>query len=143
MGTTNFQLDDLALQIKLKNYKPCRMKDELIGLKARNNECGIVNLNDSTISEKDNKKYGHWVSYCKRDGKSYFFCSYGSPPPVEIIDYLGKPILTHNFQIQPFGSTICGELSIQFLHFIMNNGLNYTDIILDMFEMYSSSSSDS
>lgn len=136
--TTNIELDNLANKIGLNHYIPCRMKNELIGHKAKDNECGIVNLNDSTVSEKKNQDTGHWTAYFKKNGKSYYFCSYGSPPPIEVVNYLGKPILIHNFIIQQFGSSICGEICLLFLK-LMSEGMKYTDAVLFLLDLRNNS----
>jgi hypothetical protein len=62
---------------------------------------------------------------------NYYFCSYGSPPPEALKNYLKSPILGHTFQIQEFGSNICGELACLWLR-LMDRGIHYFDVILSL-----------
>lgn len=120
--TTNLELDNFARILKIENYVPTKMREELSG-KSKEKECGIVN-----IDTLDNKR-GHWTAYFNSDKNSYYFDSYGTPPFLEIINYLRpNKILTHNFRLQYEGE-ICGELCIIFLY-LMNKGFVYEDIIL-------------
>ena len=129
--TTVSELELLVKKLNLKtHFTGVRMKDELHD-KPLEKECGIINLNDSDISSEENKKTGHWIAYFKDGDKKYHFCSYGSPPPIALIDYLGKPIYTHTFQLQSFNTGICGELSAMFLR-MMDNHVDYFDVVLNL-----------
>lgn len=133
--TTNFELIDKAKDLKIKNFKGVFMRDEILKKEKEQNECFILNLNDSKVSDKENENTGHWTAVFKKNNEKYYFCSYGSPPPKEVIEYLGKPIMTHNFCIQPFNSSICGELSLLFLK-LMDDDLTYYDTVLTLLEMF-------
>jgi hypothetical protein len=133
--TTNIELDTKAKELGIKNYVNCRMKDELKGHHAKDDECGIVNMNDSTVDVSTNQETGHWIVVMKDKGKSMYFDSFGSPCPLEVIDYLGKPILTHNFICQPMDSSICGELCLLFL-VLYQSGLSYSNVVLALYEMF-------
>ena len=39
---TNFELDEIAQKLKINNYVPTRMKNELIGKHGSEKECGIT-----------------------------------------------------------------------------------------------------
>ncbi|KAL4104412.1 hypothetical protein QTP88_004104 [Uroleucon formosanum] len=62
------------------------MRDEL-PIKPRLNECGILNLNNST------QDGSHWVAWKKIKNKKIYFDSFGMPPPPELVKYLDKMIL--------------------------------------------------
>lgn len=77
------------------------------------NECAIINLdnqqNDGT----------HWTAYCKKADLVYYFDSFGNlPPPIELVKYFGSDVEIHynNLKYQDFGTIICGQLCITFLH---------------------------
>lgn len=74
------------------------------------NECGIVNLDDSSGAGT------HWVAYYKRGGDIKYFDSFGNlPPPIEILNYLGTNI-RYNYNVyQKFDTFICGHLCLKFL----------------------------
>ncbi|KAL4135504.1 hypothetical protein QTP88_007110 [Uroleucon formosanum] len=62
------------------------MRDEL-PIKPWLNECGILNLNNST------QDGSHWVAWKKIKNKKIYFDSFGMPPPPELVKYLDKMIL--------------------------------------------------
>src|SRR5208283_3268792 len=123
--TTNFEVDKMVNKLCIPNYRGCMMMDELSNIKPNQCECAVVNLQSSA------EQGSHWVSYYKQNNDKYYFCSYGSPIPIGIRNYLGSPIKCHNYQIQSFNSVECGELCILFLY-LMSKGLAYEDIILSM-----------
>lgn len=87
------------------------MRDEL-PLKPWNNECGILNLNNSDQSGS------HWVAWFKHGNFKVYFDSYGdSRPPIELVKYLGKDNLWYNEdRFQNYDDPpICGHLSLTFL----------------------------
>ena len=47
--------------------------------------------------------------------KIKFFDSYGVQPPIEVINYLGKPIRYNTDQVQPVGQVFCGHLCLYVL----------------------------
>jgi hypothetical protein len=134
--TTNFELTTIAKELGLKDFRGIYMRDELRELKTNilENEYLILNLNDSSVTPKVNKETGHWILLARVNNKAYHFCSFGSPPCKEAIDYLGKPILTHNFILQPFNTSICGELCL-LVAYLLQNGVSYTDAVLGLYDM--------
>jgi hypothetical protein len=132
--TTNFELTKMAKELGLKNFRGVYMRDELRELERKDNEFLVFNLNDSSVTSEDNKQTGHWILLARVAGKSYHFCSYGSPPCKEAVEYIGKPILTHTFALQPFGSSICGELCLLFAY-LLDNGVSYTDAVLGLYDV--------
>ena len=97
------------------------MRDNL-PKKKRTKECGIVNLADS-LSDRT-----HWVCYFN----NYYFDSYGLPPPLEIVEYLGDNLEYNIYQIglQKSGQ-ICGHLCLNFLNRI-TKGMVFNGIIFSL-----------
>lgn len=88
-------------------------------------ECGIVNLNSS----KNNGT--HWVCYLKNKDKSYYFDSFGLDPPLELSNYLDKPIKLSTFQIQEFNTHHCGYYCLLVLKLLEK--YEYNNIIMELF----------
>ena len=95
----------------------------------KTNECGIVNL------EPESENGSHWVNYFKKGKEIYYFDSYGLDPTNELKSYLkgkGKnPIVCSTYEIQKFGTKICGQLSIYVLY-MLNSGFKFIDILLSL-----------
>jgi hypothetical protein len=115
--TNALELQVMIDKLKISTYfTGVRCKVELCnnGHQPLEEECGIINLNDSDTSKEENIKTGHWTAYHRKNKNNYYFCSYGSPPPLALIEYLGIsaenrvrwPLHTHNFQIQDFRSNV-------------------------------------
>ena len=124
-----FEIEEVVKQLKIPNFKGVFLRDQLIipnGIKIDETECGIIH---SHTSKENIESVGHWTAYFKNKNKRYYFCPFGGEIYQELKEYLGLPIMTHNFMIQNFKETICGELSILFIYF-MSMGLNYEDVIL-------------
>lgn len=123
-GMTNFEVIDEAKRLKLPNFKYF-MRDELLGKKPLNKECGVVNLDSSKNDGSHNCCY--WI-----DGdKKYYFDSFGINPPKEMIKYLKSPILYSTYQIQQFNDSNCSEWCLHVLH-RLKKGEDYTDIIFSI-----------
>ena len=78
----------------------------------RNNEVGIINLDDYIGSGT------HWVAY--RNGNKYaeYFDSFGLPMPKEVGKYLatsGKPLIYSSDEIQDRDSVLCGYWCLYYL----------------------------
>lgn len=92
-------------------------RDQFKNLKKRRIEAVVGNLN--LLSEIGS----HWVAYYKINNIVLYFDSYGDlMPPIELIKYFGKKCQIYYYykQIQKFGQTNCGQLSLQFLLEIAN-----------------------
>ena len=94
------------------------------------NECGIFNLNDSSQGGS------HWCAWATKGGRYYFFCSFGSSPCKELEDYAGdKSILYHDYKIQDFEDSNCGEFCILFLFLFTklsthrNSDVHYANVV--------------
>ena len=124
-GATNAELDALARDLKIPNYEPCRMKDELRGQTVAACECGIVNLQNT------DQVGSHWVLYFNDSTRKLAYSSYGDPVPQELVDYLGHtpPIFTSDIQIQAFSETSCGYYCIAIL-LLLADGVAFEDIVL-------------
>ncbi len=121
---SNFDLEKLAKELKIKNFRGVFMRDTL-PYKIKEKECGIVNLdsieNDGT----------HWVCYYKNRNKKLYFDSFGLDPPNEIKGYLGDNVLMSTFQVQKLGTNHCGHLCLRVLY-ELSNGFSFEDIILKL-----------
>lgn len=58
---------------------------------------------------------GHWVALKVNKNKSYYFDSYGQPPPQIIVENIKTPLYYNNKQIQDLASSHCGIYCIYFL----------------------------
>ena len=107
---SNFELKDAVKKVKI----PCFRGGGVFFLdtlpkKPNNKECGIVNFDKSGGSGT------HWVAWYKNGKTKMYFDSYGVRPPIEVIQYLGKPISYNADQVQPAGWVFCGHLCLYVL----------------------------
>jgi len=77
--------------------------------KPKRTECGVLNLADSSGNGT------HWVAWFKRNGKNYYFDSFGLQPLVELVRYLRPPMLYNTEKIQSNEQVFCGHLCIYVL----------------------------
>lgn len=127
VGTTNVELLELAKKLKLKHFRGVIMRDEFDKTLKEPfyEECAILNTASSDSSGT------HWQAYYKRGDQWYHFCSYGSSPPNELKKYAGgAKILTHDYKIQNWSDSTCGEWCILFLYLMRNRKLRYENIVL-------------
>jgi len=104
---SNFDIEKAVRDLKIKKFCGVFMRDTL-PKKALKNECGIVNLSDSS------KNDGHWLCWIKRRSTKVFFDSYSRPPPNEMVKYLGNDIYYNSFQVKKDG-WLCGHFSLYIL----------------------------
>ena len=100
---SNTDIDKYPKILKIHNFRGCYMRDELKNSKSNDVECGVLNLNLS------NESGSHWTCWFKIKNHKYYFNSFGLPPPKELIDYLGSPILYSTFQLQGMNDRNCGK----------------------------------
>lgn len=122
-----YEIEEAMEKLKIMNYRGIFMRDQLNDLKPLENECGILNLNSS-------KDLGsHWTAWYKKKDDIYYFCSYGSSPPIELEKYFKvnqNDIKRHKFCIQDlFDEHCCGEMAIQFL-ILMDRDWEYKEAVL-------------
>ena len=126
---SNHELIEYIKQLKIKHFRGVFMRDDL-PKKKRTKECGIVNLADS-LSDGT-----HWVCYFNNlpsaaaQEQNYYFDSYGLPPPLEIVEYLGDNLEYNIYQIQKSGQ-ICGHLCLYFLNRITKD-MEFNEIIFSL-----------
>jgi len=123
---TNFELIEAAKKLNIPNFRGVFLRDEL-PKKPRRNECGILNLNDSS------GRGSHWVVFSKNGNEKIYFDSYGLPPPTELLKYLGDPVYYNSERIQPDNEVFCGHLCLYVLKKICNDGRNFQEIINDLY----------
>ena len=89
----------------------------------------ILNLEDSS------KTGQHWTFLFADKEQKCYASSFGDKMPIEVKEFMKKidnrPILTSDHQIQNFEETTCGLYSILIIY-LLNNGENFEDIILDL-----------
>ena len=122
---SNVDIKNYVKILNVRNFRGCFMRDELKNLKPCKTECGVLNLNLS------NEPGSHWVCWFKRNNKKYYFNSFGLPPPKELIDYLGSPILHSTFQLQGLKDQNCGKWCLIVLK-NLDEGADYTELILSL-----------
>ena len=104
----NFELEDTPKKLKIPCFRGVFLLDTL-PKKPSKKECGIVNF------DKSGGLGTHWVAWYKNGKNKIYFDSYGVQPPIEIINYLGKPIRYNTDQVQPVGQVFCGHLCLYVL----------------------------
>lgn len=103
------------------------MRNELTG-KANSNESLIVNMDESSGSGT------HWTCVFITESYSYYFDSFGLPPPKEVINYCPNNTRYYNtFKIQKPEEVICGHYSIAVLYKLSNGGKFY-DILYELLD---------
>jgi len=117
---SNFEIEDTAKKIGLKHFRGVFLRDTL-PKKPKRNECAIMNLDDTSGDGT------HWVGWCKRGNKKWYFDSFGLPPPTELNDYLSD-VLYPPEQIQPRQEVFCGHLCL-FVSKEMQNRKGLEEII--------------
>ena len=101
----NFELEDAVKKLKIPSFRVVFLLDTLPNKK----ECGIVNF------DKSGGPGTHWVAWYNNGKTKIYFDSYSVQPPIEVIQYLGKPIHYNTNQVQPAGQVICGHLCLYVL----------------------------
>lgn len=121
--TTNFELEELAKKLKIRNFKGCFMKDQLIDLRPQLHEYLIVNLQNSDQSGS------HWAAVIRDEEEKYYYSSFGDDPPLEVQHYLGKKIISSTFQTQQAEESCCGQLAMLVIY-LYDNGVSFEDSVL-------------
>lgn len=113
MSITNVDLDKLAQQLALP-LLGIFSKDELP--KARGKNGGYVfNLQDGTDEKGAPLPGTHWTAAFCEGKQCCYFDSFGFPPPIQVGDFLGRPLLWNAMQIQSIRSETCGYYCLYFI----------------------------
>ena len=105
---SNFELEDVVRKLNIPRFRGVFLLDTL-PKKPKKKECGIVNF------DKSGGPGTYWVAWYKNGRTKIYFDSYGVQPPLEVIDYLKRPIHYNTDQLQPAGEVFCGHLCLYVL----------------------------
>ena len=111
---SNFDIIRIVKQLKIKYFRGVYMRDSL-PITIRTNECAIVNL------EPESENGSHWCCYYKKGNReTHYFDSYGLDPTNKMPKYLKqyqqkRQVVMSTFEIQKFGTVICGQICIYVL----------------------------
>jgi hypothetical protein len=127
MGTSsNDELEHLARIYNLPLIAVCQ-RDRLKDYDYVNNGFYIINTESSVDG------FGkHWQCLYLNKNMSFYFCSFGNPPPTDIIEYVrkySKHFINNNMIIQNINSDNCGYFCIGFILFMIYNKYNYTKFL--------------
>ena len=72
---------------------------------------------DREFVKIDNGSQGgtHWVCFLKKDNKRIYYDSFGDQIDKFLLNYLPKPKVYHNYNIQDIYSKLCGSYCLYFL----------------------------
>ncbi len=128
---TDHEINELAKELDLPDYLGTLMSDDVIGFKPHANVCAVINL------EPRSQGGTHWTSFAVINSQSYYFDSYGTPPPDNLLKFLktekeyaeGCGVIQSNaIVVQKPGSTNCGALSL-FVLFYLTLGVDFEHIL--------------
>ena len=122
---SNFELEDAVKKLKIPYFRRVFLLDTL-PKKPNKKECGIVNVN------KSGGPGTHWVALYKNGKNKICFDSYGVQPPIEVIQYLGKPIRYNTDHVQPAGQVFCGHLCLYVLK-ELSTGHEFQKVLNNLF----------
>jgi len=122
--TTNIDLINMAQKNKIRlDY--IIYKDEIFKISYSSGLSIIINM--SSLGHQGT----HWVSLYTDKDKVYYFDSFGSIPPEEVIAWSPKPVVFNDYQIQHFSSEMCGEHSIGALGVMQGKSASSLKALLD------------
>jgi hypothetical protein len=127
MTLTNIQLENLAIEYNIPNFK-CIMNNEL-PKKPMKNANYVVNL------ENNNESGSHWCVVLVRNGKKLYGDSFGCVPTLEVTDFFHKSKGKYMFNsliVQDLHSNDCGLFALGLIIYchigdgdLFTNGDNY------------------
>jgi hypothetical protein len=125
---SNVQIENICKELNIRNFKGVFMRNELnIKRKATSNECLILNLDHSENSGT------HWVCLFIKNDVSFYFDSYGFPPPLEVCEYYQHKNRYYNtFKIQKEDEVICGHYCIYML-FRFHNESTFDEVLDELY----------
>jgi len=124
---SNFQIMDRCKELQIKNFKGVFMRDELLGRKSTQNECLVLNTDDSSGNGI------HWVSLFTKNGIAFYFDSYGSEPLEEVKKYCSGYYSTDRIQQDDRVVSLCGYYCIYVLY-RLSNGCNFYDVLNELYK---------
>ena len=113
----NDTMNDSQLH-KIYNY-PIYARDSKIY-----SDRGFVNIDNGIMVGT------HWTCFIVKEGKSYYFDSFGGQPDKFLHKQLSKLIIYRNYKIQDINSKLCGSYCLYFFYLIER--MNYYDAILKL-----------
>lgn len=91
-------------------------------------------LNSCMVINYENKGGTHWVGLCIKNGKPYYFDSYGLPPLPSVNTMLFNngfyTLMSNDERVQGAESTLCGFWVIEFLTALMINNIPFALFML-------------
>ena len=102
---SNCEIENAIKKLGVSGFRGVFVRDSLPN-KPKRKECGVLNLPDSSGNGTQ------WAAWFKRNGKNYYFDSFGIQPPIELVSYLRPPILYNTEKIQSSEQVFCGHLCI-------------------------------
>lgn len=127
MGSTSD--DDLRKIAKFYNLPligVCQ-RDNLKDYQYVNNGFYIINTEPSSSGTGR-----HWQCLYLNKNTSFYFCSFGNPPPTDVVTYVkkySKHLKNNNLIIQNINSENCGYFTIAYILFMIKNSYNYLEYI--------------
>lgn len=125
-STSNTDLIKIASFYNLPLVSVCQ-RDNLDEQQYVNNGFYIINTEPSTAGTGT-----HWACLYLNKLTSFYFCSFGSPPPTDVVSYVknySKHFKNNNLIIQNIKSDNCGYFCIGYILFMINNKYNYLEFI--------------
>jgi hypothetical protein len=111
---SNFELEKIAKSLDVK-LDGIYMKNELLFKRTIGNY--IINLDDT------GNEGTHWTTLIVTEKLSYYFDSYGCPPPEQIIAFCKSPnshLYFNTRVIQDLESELCGFYCMAFIKYVNN-----------------------
>ena len=121
---SNLEITDSVKKLCIPSFRAVFVRDAL-PLKLNKNECGILNLDDSSGNGT------RWLLWYRKNNKNFYFDIYGVQPPQELQRYLKSAILYTTEKIQPKGEVFCGHLCLHVLK-QLSLGRKLQDIVNDL-----------
>ena len=122
----NFEIVELVNELKITNFIGVYMRDEVKNIVIPSTDFYFI-YNFQTSNENGS----HWIVAGRSNNQNFHACPYGSDPCIEVIDLLGKPIITSTFRIQEYTEKCCGLYCI-LLMYLLYKGNSFEDSILSL-----------
>ena len=128
---SDMEIDAIVKRLEIPNYLGTIMADEVDGFKPDNDVCAVINL------EPKSMQGSHWTAFATIGPKSYYFDSYATSPPQNLIKYLktsndyennNPTIYCNALVVQHPENSNCGALSI-FVLYYLTRGIDYDHIL--------------